>query len=106
MDNTEKYKYRSAVILTPSDGEKLQKILLDFNCENASQLVKKIVKGKIAIISTEELNALKQSVNKNDVDQYIQNQINANLIKEFVDLLNKYNYLIPERKKEKNQKKE
>ena len=48
--NTEAYKWRKSITLTPAEGKKLEEeILPKFYCDNVSQLVKKIVNGQIEI---------------------------------------------------------
>lgn len=46
--STESYKWRKSVILTPAEGEELEEeILPSLHCNNASQLLKRIVHGEI-----------------------------------------------------------
>jgi hypothetical protein len=47
------YKYRKAITLTKSEGETLDTILADHNCNNLSQLCKKIVKGELSLTKTD-----------------------------------------------------
>ena len=46
-------KFRANVVLTSEEGEKLKRFLPLYNCENVSQLVKKIVNKKIILIFPE-----------------------------------------------------
>ena len=48
------YKWRKSVTLTPKEGEQLEnEILPQFDCENPSQLLKKIVHKEIVISRNE-----------------------------------------------------
>lgn len=49
----EKYKWRSSVALTPSEGTLMVNILEQFSCSNLSQLCKRITRGEI-ILSIDE----------------------------------------------------
>ena len=44
MINTIKYQYRKTLVLTPSEGEKLEILLKKESCENISQYIKKKLK--------------------------------------------------------------
>jgi len=43
------YKYRKAITLTKPEGETLDTIIAEHNCDNLSQLCKKIVKGELLL---------------------------------------------------------
>ncbi len=43
MINPIKYQYRKTVVLTPSEGEKLEQLLKQKGLDNVSQLVKQLV---------------------------------------------------------------
>lgn len=45
--NTEAYKWRKSVVLTPNEGETLENILPSLHCNNVSQLLKRIANGEI-----------------------------------------------------------
>jgi hypothetical protein len=45
----ESTKKRLNVVLTKQEGDQLEKILQDTNCENVTQLIKKIIRGELVV---------------------------------------------------------
>lgn len=49
------YKWQKACVLTPLEGEKLEKEILPlYGCANVSQLVKKICRGELTVSANKE----------------------------------------------------
>lgn len=65
-------QYKKTCTLTKSEGEKLEtEILPTYNCENVSQLVKKIVRGELILSETshESCNKKQQGVEENESNE-------------------------------------
>jgi hypothetical protein len=47
--NTTKYKWQKSVVLTPAEGIAMEQICAQHDCDNISQLCKKIVRGELVL---------------------------------------------------------
>lgn len=110
-------KYRSNVILTNREGEKLIKIQKELGVDNPSQLIKNIVNGEFVVIKKPEYEFLRKKYEGVGLEKEA-------MIRKVKLLLNEYNYqsisdlqydlnsvkneneFLSIVKKEKNQKKE
>lgn len=57
-----KYKWQKNVVLTPAEGEAMEELYAQFDCENISQFCKKIVHKEIIIplpTDNDDINVLK-----------------------------------------------
>lgn len=77
MDNIKKYsvenyKTRFSVVMTKKDGEKLPKILSKHNCDNLSQLIKRIIHNQLVLIDKKEYINLKtrDNISQEEIDRF------------------------------------
>ena len=92
MDISDKYKYRSNLILTKQEGEVIDKLIKQYECENASQLLKKVANGNLSIVNTKELKALRDSADLEKVNNEIRIDNFETMIHEMLTVLQKHHY--------------
>lgn len=47
--NTAKYKWQKTIVLTSSEGIEIEQLCAQYDCDNISQLCKKIVRGELVL---------------------------------------------------------
>ena len=47
--NTAKYKWQKTIVLTSSEGIEIEQLCVQYDCDNISQLCKKIVRGELVL---------------------------------------------------------
>jgi hypothetical protein len=47
--DTDKYKWKKAAVLTHPEGVKMEQLCAQYDCDNISQLCKKIVRGELVL---------------------------------------------------------
>ena len=78
-------EYRASVVLTESEGKKLTRIFKELNIANPSQLLKRIINGKLVLVSEPEYEYLRSKYEGKDLEKEA-------LLRKMQLLLNEYNY--------------
>ena len=84
------YQYRTNLILTKPEGEILKTIMCSFDCQNPSQLLKKIVHKEIVVMSKEEFKALETIANGDDINAAVKVDKYRKMVHELIDIMKHY----------------